>query len=427
MTQTKIEHIAEYKPLPWQVKPWRDKSFILLLTGSAGGGKSRVAAEKIHAFCLKYPGAQGLMMRKTRQSMTNSTIIFFENRIVGNDPRVEHKQAKGRFEYSNGSMLTYGGMADEKQREAIRSVGLDGGVDIVWMEEATRFTEEDFNEVLARMRGKAAPWMQIILTTNPDAPAHWIHKRLILNKESSYYFSSALDNPHNPPEYTEALQMLTGTQRARLVEGKWVQAEGAVYPEFGYDNIVNDEPDFTQPFELAFDDGYAIDPRVVLFVQRQSNRILVFDEIYDLQKLEEESISAVMERCAGYVKKELPAQWVRLNLSERAAWCKTNDVPLPELAVGSTEANQLIQRFRIANIPARGGTHKPRTEGVKLVRSLVCDANHVRLLQVNKRCKQFIQEMQGYVMDPKKDEPLDKDDHGCDAIRYWCWLRARRG
>lgn len=428
MTQTlAIKPIAEYKPLPWQVKPWRDKSFVLLLTGSAGGGKSRFAAEKIHAFCLKYPGAQGLMMRKTRQSMTNSTIIFFENRIVGGDPRVEHKQAKSRFEYSNGSILTYGGMADERQREAIRSVGLDGGVDIVWMEEATRFNEEDFNEVLARMRGKAAPWMQIILTTNPDAPGHWIHKRLILNKESSYYFSSALDNPYNPPEYNEALQMLTGTQRARLVKGEWVQAEGAVYPEFGYDNIVNDEPDFTRPFELAFDDGYAIDPRVILFVQRQPNRILVFDEIYDLQKLEEETISQVLERCAGYAQKELPSEWVKLSLSEKAQWCKANGVALPELSVGSTEANQLMQRFRLANIPARGGTHKPRTEGVKLVRSLVCDANHVRLLQINKRCKRFIEEMQGYIIDPKKDEPMDKDDHGCDAIRYWAWLRARRG
>ncbi len=56
--------IAIFAPLPWQVEPWRDKSRVLLLTGSAGGGKSRLAAEKIHGACLKYPGAVWLMMRK---------------------------------------------------------------------------------------------------------------------------------------------------------------------------------------------------------------------------------------------------------------------------------------------------------------------------------------------------------------------------
>ena len=69
------EYLAPFVPLPWQVKPWRDKALELLLTGSAGGGKSRLAGEKIHGFCKKYPGAMGLMVRKTRNSMTNSTVL----------------------------------------------------------------------------------------------------------------------------------------------------------------------------------------------------------------------------------------------------------------------------------------------------------------------------------------------------------------
>jgi glutaryl-CoA dehydrogenase len=47
------------------------------------------------------------------------------------------------------------------------------------MEEANRFTEDDFNEILARLRGTAAPWRQVMLTTNPGAPTHWIKRRLI--------------------------------------------------------------------------------------------------------------------------------------------------------------------------------------------------------------------------------------------------------
>ena len=150
----KIRHLAPFNPLPWQVEPWRDKSKVLLLTGSAGGGKSRLAAEKIHAFMKKYPGATGLMLRKTRESMTNSTVLFMESVVMKGDLSVEHIASKKRFEYSNGSILAYGGMKDKQQRQQVRSVGQDGGLDIAWMEEATAFDEDDFNELLPRLRGK---------------------------------------------------------------------------------------------------------------------------------------------------------------------------------------------------------------------------------------------------------------------------------
>ena len=45
-----------YKPLTWQIDPWRDTSPRVLLTGSVGGGKSTVCAEKCHGFAMKYPG-----------------------------------------------------------------------------------------------------------------------------------------------------------------------------------------------------------------------------------------------------------------------------------------------------------------------------------------------------------------------------------
>lgn len=421
-----VSHLAPFQPLPWQIAPWRDQSPVLLLTGSAGGGKSRLAAEKLHGFCLRYPGAMALAMRKIRQSMTNSTVLFIERSVIGRDPRVNHYPSKLRFEYDNGSILAYGGMANEEQREQLRSIGQQGGLDMVWLEEANGFTEADFNEVLGRLRGRAAPWSQLILSTNPDAPMHWINQRLILGKQATVYYSRARDNPHNPVEYLDRLGMMTGLQAQRLRDGLWVQAEGAVYPEFGPDNIVTDEPDREQPFELAFDDGYAVDPRAILFVQRQSDRVLVFDEIYHLQKLEEESIGEVLARCTEYAGKVVPIDWRQLGLAERAIWCREEEIPLPDLAVGSTEANQLMRRFRMADIPARGGTHTPMTEGVKLVRGLVRDANGRAVVQVHPRCKRFIGEMQGYQMKPGQDRPEDKDDHGPDAFRYWCWLRMRR-
>jgi len=253
------KHLAPYKPLPWQVAPWRDKSPVLLLTGSAGGGKSRVAAEKLHGYCLKYPKAQALMLRKIRQSMTNSTVLFMERTVISNDPRVRHYPSKLRFEYHNGSLLTYGGMANREQREQVRSIGAAGGIDIAWMEEATGFTEDDYNEVLARMRGNAADWRQIILTTNPDAPTHWIYKDLIENNQASIYYSSAADNPHNPDSYKQSLGRLTGILAQRLREGRWVQAEGVIYDEFDHARHVIERdalPRFMPRYVAGVDWGY---------------------------------------------------------------------------------------------------------------------------------------------------------------------------
>jgi PBSX family phage terminase large subunit len=211
--------VATFIPKPWQVAPWRDTSPTALLTGSAGGGKSRLAVEKVHGFCKKYPRAQGLVLRKTRESMGNSTVIFLERVVIGADPSVRHVPSKLPFEYAIGSVLTYGGMANDEQREQIRSVGQEGGVDIAWMDEANAFAEDDFNEVPARMRGQAAPWRQVILSTNPDAPDHWINTRLIQGGEATVYYSNARDNDSNPPEYRASLEKLTGTLKERLVKG----------------------------------------------------------------------------------------------------------------------------------------------------------------------------------------------------------------
>ncbi len=65
------------------------------LTGSAGGGKSRLAAEKINGFCLRYPGATAVALRKTRNSMTNSTALFLERTVIGKS--AHHYTSKSRL------------------------------------------------------------------------------------------------------------------------------------------------------------------------------------------------------------------------------------------------------------------------------------------------------------------------------------------
>lgn len=407
-----IRPIATFKALPWQVAPWQDRSAVLLLTGSAGGGKSRLAAEKLHGFALKYAGATALLVRKARVSITNSTAELLRRVVIGDDPRVVHVPSKSRFEYANGSVLMYTGLDDEGQRQRLRSIGAKGGVDIAWMEEATEFEEDDYNAVLARLRGKAASWRQVILTTNPDAPTHWIYRRLIAGGEARVYYSSATDNIHNPADYAATLERLTGVEGERLAGGKWVQATGIVY------DVWSDGPDDGNVTEAAeyvpgggevlwsVDDGYSgaqdaatgqytanSHPRVFgLYQLRHDGTLCRFDESYACGLLSDRHIADVQA---------LP-------------------YPEPDYAVVDSSAAELRGRLRDADIANYGGTHDVE-EGIKEMRRwLARDANGRRRLLVHPRCVHFRAEMASYRRDAN-GKIVKAFDHGPDEARMLCW------
>jgi len=404
------QYLAPYQPLPWQIPAWRDKSPIVLLSGSAGGGKSRLAAEKIHGFCKKYAGATALMLRKTRESMTNSTVLFMQRVVVGNDPTVRFLSSKFRFEYENGSMLMWGGMKDEQQREHVRSIGIQGGLDYVWMEEATHFLFQDFQEIITRLRGKAAPWTQIQLTTNPDAPLHWINQRMILGGKASVHYSGALDNPHNPPEYIAWLEMLEGVQYDRLVKGLWVMAEGVIYDNFTLQHNVSPDAAYHPdkgPVFWGMDDGYAegqgightsYHPRVVLLAQMTPvGGLDVFAEYY---KTGVADYADTIEEVLGY------------------------GYPRPDLVYVDSSAAMLRGALGSKGLHNMGATHKV-AEGIKNLRRLVCDGQGVRLLRIHPDCRNLVRELQSYRYNQRstvatggEPAPLKIDDHGPDSLRY---------
>lgn len=411
---TTVVKLAPYEPLDWQLSPMRDKSLVMLLTGSGGGGKSRTAAEKVHAFLMKYPGATGLIGRKTREAANRSCVpMMWESVIGGERSGVVFNRSDVIFKYPNGSTLYTGGMKDEGQREAIRSIGGKGALDIIWFEEANKLTYEDHQELKVRLRGTAAPWLQLIYTTNPDAPGHWINQKLILGREASVYTSSAQQNPHNAAAYLSILATLTGTQKERLVDGKWVQGEGVVYGTFSIlppDSNVTTEAEYNPAWPIVWgvDDGYAVGagkgtdsyhPRVFLLGQyTPQGGINIFAEYYATLEVEEKSLANVLA---------LP-------------------YPRADVAYVDSSAAQLKRRIQDESVQTSGATH-PVTEGIKNVRRLICDGNEVRLLRIHPRCTELISEMQSYSTGDNKTavagevKPLKLNDHGPDALRYMTW------
>ena len=402
-----------FRPLDWQIAPWRHKGRVMLLTGSAGGGKSYLAAHKLHAYCLKYPGAMALMLRKTRDSMTNSTVLFVDRAVIAGASTVTHWPSKHRFEYTNGSILAYGGMADDKQREQIRSIGQDGSVDIVWMEEATGFTEDDFNEVSARIRGKAASWRQIALTTNPDTPSHWIYRRLIQGGEATVFYSGATDNTYNPTDYIDTLRSLTGVLGERLRDGRWIQAEGAVYDEFSDAVHVVDDYDMSKArrFVAGVDWGFTNPGVIQVYALDGDDRMTLVHEVYQSKKLidwwvdKANQIRAMYQIEAFHCDPSEPAYIMQFGQAGIPAREAINDI--------RPGIDAVKQRLAVAS------DSRPRLQFLRTARRETDSA-----LEFAKRPVGVLDEITAYVW-PKspdgkaiKEVPVKDNDHGMDAMRY---------
>lgn len=403
--------LAIWKPLDWQVKPFRDKSPTLLLTGSAGGGKSRLAAEKINAYCWKYPNSTALILRKAKEWTSRSIVAFMWQSVMGRDSRIRF--ANNTFYYPNNSTIYSGGMLDDKQRESARSIGGEGGLDIVWMEEGNAFYRQDYEEMIGRTRHTAANWQQIIITTNPDTPTHWIYKDLIERGGASVYYSGAKDNPYNSPAYLVNLTKLTGVMADRLVHGKWVQAEGAIYDEFNPSIHIIDRdkcPEYVRRLRVV-DFGYT-NPFVCQWWGLDADgRAYRYRELYKSQNLVEDLTKRILELSEDeYIEATIADH----DAEDRATMAKHGITTIAADKDVRTGIDAVKARLKIQP------DGKPR---LYLVRDALVEVDS--LLENAKKPLCLEDEITGYSWQkyqdgkPNKEQPVKVNDHACDTTRYF--------
>lgn len=402
---------AKFDPLPWQVAPFRCTDPVVLLTGSAGGGKSRLAAEKVHGYCLRYPGAVAICLRKRREFASKS-VVYALKEVQGDDPQVSFRTGDNMFFYSNGSRIFIAGMGDDNQRQALRSINGDGSADIIWGEEANALIEDDHNELLARRRGKAAPWRQIIYSTNPDVPTHWIKRRLMDGGEAKTFYSNASDNMHNPGDYIDTLNSLSGVLHMRLAMGQWVQAEGVVFEDW------NDGIHVIDPFPIpadwrrfrVIDFGYTNPFVCQWWAMDNDGRMYRYREIYMSRRTVKTHSRQIRELSAG--------ENIETTITDHDA---EDRATLDEEGIYSRNATKDVSR----GIQAVMQRLKPGHDGrprMFFFRDALVEIDDS--LDQARKPLNTEQEFPGYVWQkdtsgrPVKEEPVKVDDHGVDATRY---------
>lgn len=206
----------------------------VLAEGPAGTAKTRTILEMLDFIARKYAKARILIVRKTRTSMTHSVMATYERFVKEAD--VHFHTTDQAYRFGNGSIIAVGGMDNPSKL-------LSSEWDIIYCNEATELTENEWETLSTRLRGGVVPYQQMIADCNPDVSSHWLNLRASTDRMTRI-ITRHEDNPRyfdrTTGQYTEegeryvkgVLDKLTGVRYLRYRKGVWAAREGLVYDLF---------------------------------------------------------------------------------------------------------------------------------------------------------------------------------------------------
>jgi phage terminase large subunit len=436
-----------YQPFGTAIEAFRFKGPELLYAGPAGTGKSKCLLEKLHAMMLKYPGARGLIVRKTLASLGSTALVTYEQHVAkehlangevkwfGGSP----KEA-ACYKYKNGSVIVVGGM--DKSMKIMSSE-----YDVCYAQEATELLEADWEAITTRLRNGKIPYQQLIADANPDVPTHWLKIRCDTGK-THHIRSRHEDNPilfeQNPDgttgaltkvgeDYMSKLDALTGVRRMRLRKGIWCAAEGLVYEEWDPEVHIHKRigvPPISWTRYVTVDFGYT-NPMVVQFwAEDEDGRLYLYRELYHTKTTVEDMAPKIKE-AMNLRKEPRPRMIICDHDAEGRATLEKHLGMSTKAAKKTVEDGIQAVKARLKRSDADG---RPR---VYLCEDAIVERD--KDLLDRKKPTSTLEEIVGYIWDrgtsvaqnagkPPKEHPVKEDDHGMDAMRYMIAerdLRAR--
>lgn len=417
-----------YEPHGAALALFYDRAPEIVVSGPAGTGKSRACLEKLHLCASKYPRMRGLIIRKTRESLSEAALVTYEDKVlpenspIADGPRRNFRQV---YTYPNKSQVVVGGL--DKPGKVMSTE-----YDLIYVQEAVELDLADWLALTTRLRNNVMPYQQLIADCNPDAPTHWLWVRTqsaltkmlhsrhednprlfrggALTDEGRIYIERLDRLGHRNPETGE----IEGTEYQRLRQGLWVQATGLIFdvwadgPPDGNVTDVADYEDGAGAVVWFVDDGYVgsrdgatgqwtadSHPRVFLLAQlRHDGTINVFAESDRAGVLSDVHVAEVLA---------LP-------------------YPRPDYAVVDKSAAELKGRLHAVQIYTRNGPADVEESIKELRRALALDTNGRRRVRVHPRCRNLRAEMASYRRDAN-GKIIKAFDHSIDALRYGVWAR----
>jgi phage terminase large subunit len=381
----------------------------------------------MHLAALQVPNMRGLMLRATHISLTSTTLITFQRQVAAQgiaDGSVKWFGGSGKdpaaFRYpSTGStILVAGGDRPEKF--------LSAELDRIFADEAVEISLDLYETLISRLRGAAPTYKQILLTTNPSHPSHWIKRRAdegnikmitSTHHDNPYYVNRDGSYTDAGRDYMSKLDALTGTRRLRLRDGLWVASEGVVYE--GFDEAVHVIDPFRVPEAwtawLSIDFGYTNPTCVQWWREDPDGRLYLVREIYATRRLVEDHARKIRTIMEQHPEEPRPRAVICDHDAEDRATLEKH------LGMGTTAARKTVSDG-IQAVQSRLKVQPDGKPRLFIVRG--CTVGRDSSLASAGKPASTAEEFPGYVWAVKpgnsgvKEEPVKQGDHGLDALRY---------
>lgn len=400
----------------------------VLLAGPAGTGKTLANLLRTYWICRKYPGARVLIVRKTRESLTESVLVTWERDVLGPSHPVLLKNPNLRkvrqaYRFPNGSEVIVGGM--DKPDKVLSSE-----FDLIYCPEVTDLDVVDWETLGGRLRAGRVPYQQLIADCNPTTPHHWAYKRCAtggcrlvptLHEDNPRYYDRAAKQWTPAGEqYLARLERMTGARRDRFLRGLWVAAEGVVY-----DYIAQPPPDghllpadWQAPREWprvwGIDWGKTAPTVLGIWAVDPEGRMYLTREVYKT-------------RLRPDVLGKRAKEWIETGLEPppRAIVCDHDEERKADFQKASDLVVDLAdKRDRDKGIEACQARFDRADDGRARIFFREASREHApdSFLVDHGKPTCGVEELVGYVWDEDflADEPIAENDHFADQMRYAC-------
>ena len=302
------------------------------------------------------------------------------------------------------------GGKDEQSQDLIQGITLSG----LLLDEVALMPESFVNQAIARTVSEKHA--KRFYNCNPENPNHFFYQDFILKaKERNImvlHFQLE-DNPLFDDKQIESIKnMYTGAFYDRYILGRWVKAEGLVFPD--YERCLYDPDDEhiqqvlnrNQGTEWFIGCDYGtLNPFVYLKVcVDHREQIAYFDCEWYFNGREH----SVQKTDSDY----------RNDLEEFTSNDDISDVVVDPSA--SSFITELRNRSGFHVTPAKNDV----LDGIRMTQRLMYDGK----IKISKRCKNLIRELGLYSWDDRKakDTVIKEDDHSPDAMRYIVYTTLKR-
>ncbi len=284
---------------------------------------------------------------------------------------------------------------------------------LAYVDEATILPESFWKMLVTRLSVDGA---RMLATTNPGSKSHWLRKDWILKareKNLIHFAFTMEDNPSLSEQFkAEMRASFAGVFYLRFIEGKWTNAEGAVYPMWDEKKHLikhADLPPIARTLAVGMDYGTTNTTVALLLgiTDEEKPRLVFIDEWhYSSAEHHGETIPDV-ELSRKF------REWLRKDHGTDQVY-----VPAPEFIFLDPSAASMRSQLHNDNITSWAADNTV-FDGIQTLGSLLAQDK----LVVTDRCELFLAEVTEYEWDSKaaeegKDEVVKRDDHAMDAGRY---------